>query len=166
MGPNVTFVNNTAKSGGDKAYLADAPAAHSLFENSTKQATRTSPAPTAILQGSGRCTRQNVNKAGSALRVAGPPCALVLWSPAGGTLVPYVNNGSGLPTINATVVDCWCSTVQQIPGETAVWTHGTHSISMWMLIRHCSHIIASNLYLWKLGEQDVNFCSWRSSRRI
>jgi hypothetical protein len=117
LGTNVTFVKNTAKSGGDNAYLADAAAANSWLENSTEQANPTRPAPSAILQGSGQCTQQDLNKADSTRKIAGPPCGLVLWSPAAGTQLPYVNNGSGLPTINATVVDCWCSRVHQIPGE-------------------------------------------------
>lgn len=117
LGTNVTFFKNTAKSGGDKVYLADATAANSLFNDGTEQASPTRPAPLAIQQGRSQCSQQDVNKANSTLKIAGPPCGLVLWSPAAGTLLPYVNNGSGLPTINATVVDCWCSRVQQIPGE-------------------------------------------------
>lgn len=114
----MTFSDNTATSGGDAAYLADAAAADSL-PLADGQAHHSTAAPKASPRDRLRCTRLNLNKTGSMLRVAGPPCALVLWSPAAGTLLPYVNNGSGLPVINATVVDCWCSTVQQIPGEYA-----------------------------------------------
>lgn len=131
IGANITFINNTARSGGDNAYLADAAAADALSNRGTGRAGPTTSGPKPAPQGGGQCTRQELNTAGSTLRVAGPPCALVLWSPAAGTLLPYVNNGSGLPTINATVVDCWCSTVQQIPGKRALRTVLSQSCGCW-----------------------------------
>jgi hypothetical protein len=120
MGDNVTFTDNMAASGGATAYLADAAAADGIANDSPERAGHTRVSPKTIQHRRLQCRRQDLNKTGSSLRVSGPPCALVLWSPAAGTLLPYVNNGSGLPTINATVVDCWCSTVQQLPGKRAL----------------------------------------------
>lgn len=122
MGDNVTFTDNRAASGGATAYLADAAAADGIATDSPEWAGHTRLSPKAIQHGRLQCSRQDLNKIGSTLGVSGPPCALVVWSPAAGTLLPYVNNGSGLPTINATVVDCWCSTVQQLPGKCALQT--------------------------------------------
>lgn len=122
MGDNVTFTDNMAASGGATAYLADAAAADSIANDSPARAGQTRSSSKTVQNGRLQCSRQNLNKTGSTLRVSGPPCALVLWSPAAGTLLPYVNNGSGLPTINATVVDCWCSTVQLLPGKRELTT--------------------------------------------
>jgi len=128
IGGNTTFTNNMASAGGSIAYIVDAAAA-GLFSttptNNTRGPSFHRSIPTAVQEGSLQCTRLNLNRTGSTLGVAGPPCALVLWSPAAGTMLPYVNNGSGLPTINATVVDCWCSTIQQLPGEPGHVTYGS-----------------------------------------
>jgi hypothetical protein len=117
IGVNVSMADNTAAAGENDAYLADSPAVSSLRDDSGTQ-------PLYLRQGN--CTRRDLNTTTST-STTGPPCALQLWSPAGGTLLPYVNNGSGLPTINATVVDCWCTTVRQVPCE-----YGTRDAWGWI----------------------------------
>lgn len=115
LGANVTLSDNTAAAGGSDIYLADAAAINATLYAQAGRMARGAQPPKLIPDSSRQCSRQDLNTSATTV-AAGPPCALVLWSPASGIMLPYVNNGSGLPTINASVVDCWCGTVRQLPG--------------------------------------------------
>jgi hypothetical protein len=151
IGSNITMSNNSAASGGANIYIADAATdTQMLPADSAGEAIAagggTSTAPVVIQQGTAQCSRQDLNKTGNDLRVAGPPCAIALWTPAASTVLPYVNNGSGLPTIRATVVDCWCSTVQHIPGKHTSVSHCLTTLSYGMYHACCMpcNIVASS----------------------